>query len=263
MKIENVSVMNIDGAIRGMRNPLESWAKSDSYWTHIENPQTLNTANFEYFVGENDLDLMKRLAKAGSEHRKYLRQIIVSFDLTAPLYLYKELDTYKVGTVANSTSTMHKLANTPITLDCFEIDDFDIKYSRTFVTDYLIPYLEELRTNYLKTKDKRYWKELIRWLPESWLQTRTITLNYEVLLNIYFQRKNHKLTEWHFICNWIESLPYMKEIIDAIENGKISFKLSNAILKILNNEELNEDDTYELSHLAYLINQKIDNEENL
>lgn len=173
--------------------------------------------------------MLTKLCNAGESHRKFLRQIFISVDITAPLYWWKEADTYKIGTTANSTSTMHKLSTTPITLDCFEIDDYEpdcaidksIQDKESFVahwhidtfTNKMINNLEELRLMYLKTKDKRYWKELIRWLPESWLQTRTWTANYEVLRNMYHQRKNHKLTEWHSFCSWVESLPYAKEFI--------------------------------------------------
>lgn len=216
MKIENTEVFNFAGAFRGMRNPMNSWDKSDS-----------NFENNQINIGPNDMKLARSLIEGGSEHRKFLRQIFVSFDLTAPLYIWKEFDTYKVGTVANSTSTMHKLASTPITLDCFEIDDLnlvpyneyaqrkELKYNidPDFVQMALIPYLEYLRQKYNETKDTVYWEELIRWLPESWLQKRTITLNYENLRNMYHQRKNHKLTEWHTICKWIETLPYAQELI--------------------------------------------------
>lgn len=216
MKIENTEVFNFAGAFRGMRNPMNSWDKSDS-----------NFENNQINIGLNDMKLARSLIEGGSEHRKFLRQIFVSFDLTAPLYIWKEFDTYKVGTVANSTSTMHKLASTPIALDCFEIDDLnlvpyneyaqrkELKYNidPDFIQMALIPYLEHLRQKYNETKDTVYWEELIRWLPESWLQKRTITLNYENLRNIYHQRKNHKLTEWHTICKWIETLPYAQELI--------------------------------------------------
>jgi hypothetical protein len=156
------------------------------------------------------------MIKAGSSDRKFLRQIGVSVDITAPLYWYSEFDTYKIGTVANSTSKMHKLATTPITIDRFEIDDYeqdiaDIDNHLQPLT--IIQYCEELRKKYLETKDKRYWKELIRWLPEGWLQTRTWTANYEILRNMYFQRQYHKLTEWHTFCNWIKELPYSADLI--------------------------------------------------
>ena len=167
------------------------------------------------------------MIKAGDSDSKFLRQILVSVDITAPLYWWKEFDTYKIGTTANSTSTMHKLATTPITLDCFETDDYVnflmISEETTkegvfgyFVDDMvkeLINHLEILRLKYLETKDKKYWKELIRWLPNSWLQTRTVTMNYAVLRNQYFQRRNHKLSEWRQYCDWIESLPYADDLI--------------------------------------------------
>lgn len=217
MKFENTEVFNFEGAMRGMRNPKNSWNKNDTYIDYENN----------IHIGENDMKLAQTLIKAGSEHRKFMRQIFVLVDITAPLYWWKEFDTYKVGTVANSTSTMHKLATTPITLDCFEIDDYDRNLSladnpkdddgldniSTFEED-IIYVLENIRQKYLETKDRRYWKELVRWLPESWLQKRTITMNYENVRNMYFQRKNHKLTEWsESFINWVESLPYAEELI--------------------------------------------------
>ena len=206
MKFENTSVYNIYNAIIGARNPMNSWNKSDSVFNGF-NGKIENTV-----IGKNDLELMQKLIKAGSEHRKFMRQILVSVDITAPLYWWKEADTYKVGTVSNSTSTMHKLASTPITMDCFEMDD----YCGFFETPWgnLIALLEQCRKEYSETKDKRYWKELIRLLPESWLQKRTITMNYENILNMYRQRKNHKLTEWSkSFCDWIKTLPYAEELI--------------------------------------------------
>lgn len=217
MEFKNTEVFNFNGAIRGMRNPMNSWSKSDSCWSY----NYLEGEEYIYTIGENDLNLAQRLIKGGSEHRKFMRQIMVSVDITAPLYWWKEFDTYKVGTTANSTSTMHKLTSQPITLDCFEIDDYNKEsvnsvcgYNKFSIEYDLISFLERLRLTYLETKDKRYWKELIRWLPESWLQTRTVTMNYENLRNMYFQRRNHKLTEWSdsFI-EWVESLPYAKELI--------------------------------------------------
>ena len=217
MKFENTEVFNFEGAMRGMRNPKNSWNKNDTYIDYENN----------IHIGENDMKLAQTLIKAGSEHRKFMRQIFVLVDITAPLYWWKEFDTYKVGTVANSTSTMHKLATTPITLDCFEIDDYDRNLSladnpkdddgldniSTFEED-IIYVLENIRQKYLETKDRRYWKELVRWLPESWLQKRTITMNYENVRNMYFQRKNHKLTEWsESFINWVESLTYAEELI--------------------------------------------------
>ena len=217
MKFENTEVFNFEGAMHGMRNPKNSWNKNDTYIDYENN----------IHIGENDMKLAQTLIKAGSEHRKFMRQIFVSVDITAPLYWWKEFDTYKVGTVANSSSTMHKLATTPITLDCFEIDDYDRNLSladnpkdddgldniSTFEED-IIYVLENIRQKYLETKDKRYWKELVRWLPESWLQKRTITMNYENVRNMYFQRRNHKLTEWsESFIKWVESLPYAEELI--------------------------------------------------
>lgn len=220
MKFERTDVWGFEHALRGMRNPMNSWDKSDSRreYDHFPNPI--------YIIGENDMKLAKSLIKAGSEHRKFLRQIFVSVDITAPLYVWSEFDTYKVGTVANSTSKMHKLASTPITIDCFEMDDFN-ELSDTwlahnhYVTYTVIPHLEILRQEYVRTKDKRIWKELIRLLPESWLQTRTVTMNYENLLNMYHQRRNHKLNEWSGIddptkpnfISWVKTLPYAKEFI--------------------------------------------------
>ena len=210
MKFEKTEVWGVEHAIRGMRNPLESWDKSDSCYID-------KRFNDQFHIGKNDLALMQKLIKAGSEHRKFLRQIFVAVDITAPLFWWKEFDTYKVGTVANSTSTMHKLADTPITLDCFEMGDFtplidNFKIDLSWQT--IMTYLEQLRQRYNETKDKRYWKELIRLLPESWLQKRTITMNYENILNMYRQRKNHKLTEWSkSFCDWIKTLPYAEELI--------------------------------------------------
>lgn len=220
MKFENTEVWGFKHALRGMRNPLESWDKSDTFingncGTDCSCENCSQTEGIE--IGERDLFLMQKLIKAGSEHRKFLRQIFVAVDITAPLYFFKELDTYKVGTVANSTSTMHKLASTPITIDCFEMGDFtpfidNFKIDLSWRT--VVSYLEQLRQKYNETKDKRYWKELIRLLPESWLQKRTITMNYENILNMYRQRKNHKLTEWSkAFCDWVKTLPYAEELI--------------------------------------------------
>lgn len=199
---------------------------SDWLWKNGVIQGDNNTDCFEYaFLGPNDMDLAQRMIKAGTPNDKFLRQIFVSVDITAPLYLWKEIDQYKVGTVTDSTSTMHKLASTPITRDCFEMDDYDgsLKmYDREpyNIDDYvddmwdsIIDYCETLRKRYLETKDQRYWKELIRLLPESWLQTRTWSANYSVLRNIYHWRKDHRLTEWHTFCSWIETLPYSNELI--------------------------------------------------
>ena len=226
MKFERTKVMNFENAIRGMRNAWESWDKSDSRWetkvVHCYGMFGYPEKRTEFVVGENDLELMQKLIKAGSEHRKFMRQILVSVDITAPLYWWKEADTYKVGTASNSTSTMHKLASTPITMDCFEMDDFadsdeESNYHNLYIKSIwlrLIKHLEDLRKEFNKTKDKRYWKELIRLLPESWLQKRTITMNYENILNMYRQRKHHKLTEWSkSFCDWVKNLPYAEELI--------------------------------------------------
>lgn len=209
MKFENTEVWGFKHAIRGMRNPLESWSKSDTFingncGTDCSCENCSQTEGIE--IGERDLFLMQKLIKSGSEHRKFLRQIFVSVDITAPLYWWKEFDTYKIGTVSNSTSTMHKLASTPITMDCFE--NGEMIYSFT------IAELEMNRLKYLETKDKNEWKRLIVNLPESWLQKRTITMNYENILNMYRQRKNHKLTEWSkSFCDWVKTLPYAEELI--------------------------------------------------
>ncbi len=200
IRIEKAVVMNLEGAIRGARNPMNSWSKIDSAYDKDGN----------YVLGANDLDLAKRLCKAGSDHRKFIRQILVSVDITAPLYWWKEFDTYKVATVANSTSTMHKIHSKP-----FEADDF----SHDHLTDAgeaalgsLIEFLEECRLRFVADKNKADWYDIIQLLPESYNQTRTVTMNYENLLNMYFARRNHKLEEWHTYCDWILSLPYTKEL---------------------------------------------------
>lgn len=219
MEFKNTDVWGFEHAIRGMRNPKESWNKNDSGFYYDYDKE-----EFEYYIGKNDLKLMQTLIKAGSEHRKFMRQIFVSVDITAPMFWFAEFDTYKVGTVANSTSKMHKLASTPITLDCFETDDMDEDIARDFPY-HILCYCEELRQKYLETKDIRYWKELIRWLPESWLQTRTVTMNYENLLAMCSkgQRRFHKLTEWSdsFI-TWARTLPYAQELIfiDELEGNE-------------------------------------------
>lgn len=208
IKLERTSVMNFENAIRGARNPLNSWARSDSYYDE----------NGNYILGENDLGLAKRLARAGSDHRKYLRQIFVSVDITAPLYWWKEFDTYKVGTVANSCSTMHKIHAKEFTLDDFSHERMISNFGETFealdVLCLVIDLLNRYRNSYNETKDKRYWDSMIQLLPTSYNQMRTVTLNYENLINIYNARRNHKLKEWHTLCEWIEeSIPYFKEIV--------------------------------------------------
>ena len=253
MKFENIRVMNFENAIRGMRNPKNSWDLSDSFfglWSDNFSPIPLPVANgilfnwqeddcpdwqilyrdalkpslYEYAaIGPKDMKLAQSLIQAGPEHRKFMRQIFVSVDITAPLYVWKEIDTYKVGTVANSTSTMHKLTSAPITRESFEMDDFhSIEFEGNEV-DNIINYCEKLRQEYLKTKDKKVWKELIRWLPESFLQKRTMTMNYENLLGICSkgQRRFHKLNEWSGIddntlenfIKFARSLPYAQELI--------------------------------------------------
>ncbi len=294
MKFENTEVWGFQHAIRGMRNPKNSWEKSDSmfgidsmdygdddwqvaaayidanekydfedeydkyfeaqekYADQLLKNGILKTQS-EYFnqafIGPNDMKLALALVKSGPEHRKFLRQIFVSVDITAPLYFFKQFDTYKIGTTANSTSTMHKLTSKPITLDCFETDDMNsdliyyqlpcipsidsVKNTIGMLSDVIIEQLEFLRQKYLETKDKRYWKELVRWLPESWLQTRTWTANYEVIRTICHQRMNHKLNQWsgqddsskdNFI-SWAKTLPYASYFI--FDEGKILSNLKN------------------------------------
>lgn len=201
-----VYVMNLENAIRGARNPMNSWARSDSYYDE----------NGQYILGENDLSLAKRLRNAGtSDHRKYLRQVMLSVDITAPMYWWKEYDTYKVATVANSTSTMHKIHSKP-----FEIDDFShdhLTENGLKVLRVLVDEMEKIRLEYVETKDKALWYDLIQLLPSSYNQMRTCTLNYETLINIYKSRKHHKLDEWRSFCEWIETLPYARELIIAEE----------------------------------------------
>lgn len=285
MKFEKTQVFNFEGAFRGLRNPLESWDKSDSQfcltdifmddtltevcdaWIEYENvgrrERGAEELSYEMqncqeyyevlekyenwllhegvlrqsdcgvnvydvaFLGPNDLRLAQTLILAGSEHCKFMRQIFVSVDITAPILWFKEFDTYKIGTTANSTSTMHKLASRPITNNCFEFDNGDELEIKSYTiphggecglvySDYqedIIDMCETLRQKYLETKDKRYWRALVQMLPESWLQTRTITMSYANLRNIYFQRRAHKLQEWCVFCDWIKSLPYGKELI--------------------------------------------------
>ena len=203
--LERTSVMNLENAMRGARNPMNSWARMDSAYDEAGN----------YVLGPNDLDLAKRLRKAGSDHRKFIRQIFVSVDITAPLYWWKEYDTYKVATVANSTSTMHKIHSKPFYLEDFSHDHMTpgtLAYMETVVEK-----LEEIRLRYLETKSKEDWYDMIQLLPSSYNQMRTCTFNYETLVNIYHARKNHKLQEWHTFCDWIAGLPYGRELIIAEE----------------------------------------------
>lgn len=214
IKVENVVSWGFEHAIRGMRNPLNSWAKSDSYKTHIEDVETLETADYQFFLGEKDLELMQKLCKAGPEHRKFMRQIIVAMDITAPLYWWKEFDTYKVGTVANSCSTMHKLTAKP-----FEQSDFSCEYlnksiGSSGVFDALLRYLNALRVDYNITNDKNNWWKIVQLLPMSYNQKRTITMNYENALTIIKQRTGHKLDEWSGLIEKLLELPYLKEIAE-------------------------------------------------
>lgn len=198
--IEHAKVMNLEGAIRGARNPLSSWSRIDSKYDE----------NGNYVLGQNDLDLAKRLCKAGSDHRKFIRQILVSVDITAPIYWWKEFDTYKVATVANSTSTMHKIHSKPFALDDFSHDHLSADAVRALET--LLVFLEQRRLRFVEKKDKADWYDLIQLLPSGYNQKRTVTMNYENLLNMYYARRNHKLLEWHTYCDWILSLPYTKDL---------------------------------------------------
>lgn len=201
IQLERSSVMNLENAMRGARNPLNSWARSDSYYDEAGN----------YILGENDLGLAMRLRKAGSDHRKYMRQIFVSVDITAPLYWWKEYDTYKVATVANSTSTMHKIHSKPFSRRDFSHDH--MTEEALAALDRMIEVLEQLRLRFVETKEKDAWYSMIQLLPESYQQLRTCSFNYETLVHIYFSRRDHKLAEWHTFCDWITSLPYAKELI--------------------------------------------------
>lgn len=236
IKIENTDVYGWEAAIRGMRNPMNSWEKSDSqYCLYCDKLSTGKT----YVIGPNDLSLMKSLAKAGSDHSKFMRMINVTMDITAPLYWWKEFDTYKVGTVRNSCSTMHKIAAKEFTLDDFshehlvtfdfqhyQINDTEeeaLVYLQTSALDILnvtVQALNAYRDLYFKTKDKKYWWQMIQLLPSSYNQRATVQLNYQVLKSIYFARRNHKLDEWHDFCAWCETLPYFKEI--CIQEGDVN-----------------------------------------
>lgn len=233
LKVENLRTFNWEGALRGMRNPMNSWAKSDS--TFDENGNFIN-------IGENDLRLMKTLFKAGTEHRKYLRQIFVSMDITAPFYFWKDMSTYKIGVTSNSCSTMHKLTSKPITLDDFSIDDNDddmdvidsegeisskgffinvVANCEMYRQKYLI-YKQKAKLNPNKAKHynscaKRYWRKLVQLLPSAYNQKRTITMNYENVFNIIHQRQNHKLSEFHTLCDTLKTLPYVQELLSALD----------------------------------------------
>jgi len=220
IKLENTEVMGIKGAIRGMRNPLNSWEKSDSFICTggqcdlcvYDGTKCTADKYMKFIVGINDLSLAKKLINAGTDHRKFMRQIFVSVDITAPLYWWKEYDTYKVGTATNSCSTMHKIHSKPIKIEDFSTEKMTTNTLKIMKKE-VIPTLETLRTTYESTKDKCYWYSIIQLLPSSYNQTRTCTMTYENLLNMYYARRNHKLSEWHDFCEWIESLPYMKDFL--------------------------------------------------
>ena len=201
LTVDRISVVNFENAIRGARNPMNSWAKMDSFYDE----------NGNFVLGENDLNLAHRLAVAGSDHRKFLRQIIVSMDINAPLYWWKEFDTYKVGTVANSTSTMHKIQAKEFSRNDFSCDR--MSEDALSVLDNVIAYLESERNKFNETKERAHWHNMIQLLPSSFNQLRTVSMNYEVLINIYYARRHHKLAEWHTLCEAIENLPYAKELI--------------------------------------------------
>ena len=220
IKVENIDVWGIEHAIRGMRNPMNSWDKSDSKWCYDREITTygdnVDLTVYAYEIGPKDLDLMKRLYKAGTEHRKYLRQIFVSMDITAPLYWWKEFDTYKVGTVANSCSTMHKIAEKEFTLDDFSHEhllDFHSK-GESSIMGVILHDLNWSRRKYLETKNKTYWWQMIQLLPSSYNQRRTVTMNYENVVTIIKQRTGHKLDEWNDFVEILKGLPYIKEIME-------------------------------------------------
>ena len=208
IKFNNTAVMNFENAMRGARNPLNSWARSDSSYDE----------NGNFVFGLNDLDLAKRLCQAGNDHRKFIRQIFISVDITAPIYWWKEYDTYKVGTVANSTSTMHKIHSKP-----FELADFSTDHMTDEALDtmkVMVESLEEIRLKYMETKDKALWYSLIQLLPESYHQMRTCPMSYENAIAMYNARHNHKLEEWHTFCDWVCELPYFMELFPFIKDGK-------------------------------------------
>ena len=256
MKFENTHAYNFEGAFHGMRNPMNSWDRSDSFygiadlydgndlndmadkWGKEDSYEWLKTngvlrASDAYdglfdvaFIGPNDMALAQKLILAGNEHAKFTRQIFVSVDITAPLLWWKEFDTYKVGTVANSTSTMHKLSSIPITKEMFSFDGLDLivasgtaphsdgwEYRFEDYAEDIVTMCETLRLKFLETGDKMYWRALVQILPSAYLQKRTVTMSYANLRNIYFQRQHHKLKEWSLFCDWILTLPYSKELI--------------------------------------------------
>lgn len=252
IKFENVEVMGWEHAIRGMRNPMNSWEKSDSGYCATHGPSHCSECEYikncngdevdidtKYIIGPNDRSLMKKLVRAGTDHRKFMRMITVYVDITAPLYWWKEFDTYKVGTVANSCSTMHKIAEKE-----FELSDFSYEHliyngltidcyddNPKLLLSVVIDCLNNYREKYLETKDKKYWWQMIQLLPTSYNQKRTVMLNYEVLANIYNARNNHKLDEWRELCKWIEGLPYSELITyNKIEEEIKSLKEENVRL---------------------------------
>lgn len=239
IKIEHVETLGWEAAIRGMRNPMNSWEKSDSEWHLIGVPGTNQAvANDKYLrekycIGNNDLDLMKRLCNAGTDHRKFMRMITVYMDITAPLYWWKEFDTYKVGTVANSCSTMHKIADKELTLEDFSCEHLITREqplvegsdsveppNAIWLMNRTIQTLNQYRNLYLQTKDKKYWWQMIQLLPSSYNQRRTVMVNYEVLANMYKSRRNHKLDEWIYFCSEIERLPHSELIIKKEDDQK-------------------------------------------
>ena len=225
IEFENVEVFGWEASIRGLRSPMNSWDNSDSWYgckcgdygkTESKYCDEHCTADCTFCIGNNDLDLMKKLIAAGSDHSKFMRMINVTLDITAPMYWFKEMDTYKVGTVRNSCSTMHKIHSKEFTLDDFSFEDFEVEDGEIFLSDCfknVVADCEMLRKRFVETGDKKYWRGLIQLLPESYNQKATVQLNYAVLRNMYHSRKNHKLDCWRTFCEWIETLPYAKELI--------------------------------------------------
>lgn len=209
IKITNMVQAGFEPAIRGMRNSWNSWNKSDSL---IGPCEWYGKATYEYGIGSNDLELMKKLINAGGEHRKFMRMIVVWADIDAPLYWWKQFDTYKIGVTVNSCSTMHTIHDKP-----FEVEDFSFENVHPVDANDIVSCLNKIRRTFIETKDKKYWNAIIQVLPESYNQKRTVCLNYEVLYNIYNQRRGHKLEEWHAFCQFIESLPYMDEFLKKEE----------------------------------------------
>ena len=237
INFENTSVYGWEAAIRGMRNSYNSWANSDSYETHIENQETLNTAPFAFFIGENDLELMKQLVKAGSSHSKFMRMITVTCDITAPRYWWKEFDTYKVGTVRNSCSTMHKIQDKEFTLEDFSIEhlnNISINDMKSTI-DMLNFWREQYNVSTNNENKKNQWWQMIQLLPSSYNQRATVQLNYAVLRNMYHSRKNHKLDEWsQGFTEWVESLPYSELITEvhyADENKRMKEQIEQLVKK--------------------------------